>query len=93
MSVHRFAARRDTVESGLIALAERLGALIVQAGPFDLWCCHRGIWRPVEIKSPRGQYTQAQKRFLYRCQLAGAPAWLWRCEEDVLKCLGALDSA
>jgi len=87
---HRYAAKRDEVEDDFVALAERLGALIVQAPPLDLWCFHRGKWTPVECKSARGQYTRAQKKFLSQCHLNRAPAWLWRCEDDVLKSLGAV---
>jgi len=86
MSVHRFAAKRDANEDALVAVAQKLGAWVIYGPPLDFWLWHpKTGFVPVECKSPRGQYTQAQKRFLYRCQLAGAPALLWRSEDDVLR--------
>jgi len=90
MTIHRFAAKRDHNEAELVAMAEKLGAMIVKEGPLDLWLWHpKTGFVPVEVKSPRGQYTQAQKKFLYLCELNHAPHLLWRTESDVLACLGA----
>jgi len=88
MSVHRFAARRDANEDELVKVAEKLGAWVIYGPPLDFWLWHAKTgFVPVEVKSRRGQYTQAQKRFLYQCQLNRAPAFLWRCQDDVLKSL------
>jgi hypothetical protein len=90
MTVHRFAARRDTNESKLVAIAEKLGAIWVYGGPLDGWCFHAKTgWVPVEVKSPKGTYTESQARFMAKCYGYRAPYWTWRIENDVLKCLGA----
>ncbi len=93
----RRAARRDTNENQLVSLAEQLGGMWEQTGPLDGWLLWRGVWTPVEIKRPDGpkggrnhrHYTPAQVLFLGRCKERNAPVWTWRCERDVMACLGA----
>lgn len=97
----RRAARRDTNENELVALAERLGGLWVQTEPLDGWLLWREHWYPVEIKRPDGpqggrshrHFTEAQVLFLARCKERNAPVWTWRSERDVMLCLGARVSA
>lgn len=83
----RRAARRDTNEDELVGCAEQLGAMWIQTGPLDGWCLWREHWFPVEIKTAKGKYTDAQVLFLARCKECNAPVWTWRCTEDVLKSL------
>lgn len=89
MSLNRFAARRDANENDLVKAARLLGALLEQEGPLDWWCFWRGQWIPVEIKTPKGTYTDAQVLFLARCKERQAPVWTWRTTDDVYRCLGA----
>lgn len=85
----RRAARRDGNEEDLIAVAVKLGAHVVKAGPLDLWVGVPRIsgWRPVEIKNKGGQYTLAQREFFFFCSMNGLPYWTWESREDVIRCL------
>jgi hypothetical protein len=91
-------SRRDTNETRLLTLAERLGAAFVKAPPLDGWLHFRGVWMPVEIKRPEVEghvyeYTPAQRRFFGWCQVRGARWFVWRTEQDVLRDLGARQTA
>jgi hypothetical protein len=83
--------RRDANEQGLLFLAHRLGATWVEAGPLDGWIAHRGRWICVEIKNPdgRNRLQPSQEAFLSTCQQQGAPVYVWRTEDDVLRDLQA----
>lgn len=89
MSLNRYAAKRDANESDLLKAARLVGALWEQWGPLDGWVFWRGAWTPVEIKTAKGTYTDAQILFLARCRERGAPVWTWRTVDDVYASLGA----
>lgn len=97
MSLNRFATRRDTNEPDLLKVLRQFGAVWVQQGPLDGWCCWREHWTPVEIKRPDGpkggrnhrHYTDAQVLFLALCKERNAPVWTWRVPLDVYESLGA----
>lgn len=77
---------RDANEPALKAVAERLGAVIVEGGPLDLWAYARGLWVPVEVKNPEGRnrLQPSQVEFRQLCERIGAPTWLWRTADDVI---------
>jgi len=89
MSLNRFAARRDANEGPLVAAAIQLGAEWVKAPPLDGWVGWQRCWIPVEIKTVKGKYTDAQVKFLTCCKLRGLPVFTWRTLEDVTASLGA----
>lgn len=91
----RRAAKRDANENDLVKFAEQLGAGWEQNGPLDGWAFWRGVWTPTEIKNPDGKnrYTDSQVLFLARCKERNAPVWTWRTIDDVLKSLGARQTA
>lgn len=89
MSLHRYDARRDTNEPDLLKILRQFGAIWVQQGPLDGWCCFRERWTPVEIKFGKNKYTEAQVLFLALCKERNAPVWTWRTELDVFESLGA----
>jgi Holliday junction resolvase len=63
MSLHRRAARRDTVEAEIVQALERVGVQVYRisgAGLPDLLCWYRGQWTPLEVKGPKGKLTEAQ---------------------------------
>ena len=85
----RLAARRDSNEIEIVALARMLGAHMVKAGPLDYLACIRGKWSLVEIKRPerkghKNEYTDAQLRFFSQCRMNGSPWLIWRTQDDVL---------
>jgi hypothetical protein len=91
VSLNRYAARRDANEDALVSLVEELGGYFVKSGPLDGWLFHRGSWRPVEVKNPKGRdrVTRSQEIFIGQCVHIGAPHLVWHDEEDVLNSLGA----
>ena len=93
MSLNRYAARRDANEGPLVRLARQLGALMLQEPPLDWLCGWRGQWVPVEIKTAKGKYTDAQVRFLMYAKERQLPVYTWRSEDDVLRDLGAQRTA
>lgn len=74
-------------------VARALGAVLVREPPLDWWCCWRGVWTPVEIKTAKGKYTDGQILFLALCNERQAPVWTWRDESDVYRALGAQRTA
>ena len=85
----RRAARRDTNEAELVAIAKAFGALWLPMPPLDGWILYRGVWYPVEIKYGRNGYTKLQKGFLAECVARRAPVFTWRTPKDVFETLGA----
>ena len=88
---------RDANEQPLVKLAERLGGAWREDGPLDgwLWVPRQARWMPVEIKLPEreglaNEYTPLQRRFFTWAREVNAPWWVWRTEDDVLRCMGAL---
>lgn len=93
MSLPRYAQKRDANEPELIQLARAIGAHMVKLPPLDWWCGFRGRWVPVEIKTEKGDYTDAQVIFLADCKARGLPVWTWRDELSVYAALGAQRTA
>lgn len=95
----RYAARRDNNDATLAKLARDLGATLIQAPPLDYWCGFRERWLAVvEIKRPdkegwKNEYTPDQIKTLILLKERGLPVWTWRVENDVLKSLGAIQTA
>jgi hypothetical protein len=87
---------RDGNEAALITTAEQLGALWFEGPPLDGWVYipQFGRWIPVEIKQPSREghareFTKLQHRCFGWCEQYGAPWWVWRTTDDVLRDLGA----
>lgn len=87
---------RDANERALIELAASLGAHAIFEPPLDFWVWVPRLqaYRPVEVKLPeregqKNELTPMQRRFIARCELLGAPYWIWRDEKDVLRDLNA----
>lgn len=83
--------RRDANHHELTALAEQLGAYVIDLsqlgqGHPDLLVYHCRIgWFPVEVKGPKGTLSQAQKDLHVR-----VPIYTWRVSEDVYRTLGLI---
>lgn len=89
--------QRDANERALIELAASLGAHWIETPPLDgfVWIPRMAKYMPVEIKIPdreglKHEFTPLQKRFIARCELLGAPYWVWRTSADVLRDLCAV---
>lgn len=87
---------RDANEAELVGLAARLGGAWREDGPLDGWIFVPRLarWMPVEIKRPEreglaDEYTKGQRQFIAWAKAHGAPWWVWRTSEDVLRDLGA----
>ena len=93
MSLNRDAWRSDANEPELVGVARQLGAQLEQVGPLDWWMGWRGTWRPVEIKTEKGKYTDEQILFMARCKEHGNPHLTWRTVDDVLASLNARQTA
>lgn len=94
----RYAARRDENESRLVQVAQALGAVWIQAPPFDGWLYFRGTWYLVEIKQPqregrKHEYTDAQKLTILRLNERQVPWYTLRTDDDVYRLLGARRTA
>lgn len=93
MSLNRYDARRDQNEPELIKVLRQFGATWNTNGPLDGWVGWRERWTPVEIKTAKGRYTEAQILFLALCKERGLPVFTWRSELDVFESLGAKQTA
>ena len=98
MSGKRYAARRDTNESGLLTFVEPLNGLWLPSGPLDGWLWNRRCWNLCEIKRPdkegwKREFTDEQKRLIILLNERQAPYHVLRTEADMLTLLGARRSA
>lgn len=89
---------RDAIEERLVALATRLGCAWHEDGPLDGWALHRGVWVPVEVKDPErkgraDEFEPAQIAFMRWCDARRGPYRVWRTESDVMRHVGALQTA
>lgn len=96
--MRRYANRRDQNENELVMLAESLGAWMIRTDYPSDWLCWRREWDVVEIKDPKkegwaSEYTPLQITFRAEAQRRGARLLTWRTAEDVLKFMGARQSA
>ena len=92
----RRAARRDANEPALVSFARQVGALMWPLDePVDWLCGWRGRWIPTELKNVdgRNQLTEQQVLFIGAARERELPVWIWRTEDDVMRCLGARRSA
>ena len=56
MSIQRWNAKTDTVQSSIVEGLEKLGVRVwVIRLPCDLLCWFRGVWQPLEVKTPYGK--------------------------------------
>jgi hypothetical protein len=98
VSLPRYAARRDAVESDLISLAEGIGAVWLKSGPFDGWLWFRDRWHLCEIKDPKkngwaNEFTDDQLKMIIKLNERQIPLNILREEGDVFKLLGARRTA
>jgi hypothetical protein len=91
--VARYAQRKDQNQADIVKAVALLGAEWLDEGPLDGWILWRGRWTPVEIKTAKGTYTDAQVLFLAMCKERGAPVQAWRSISDAYAFLGAKVSA
>lgn len=86
--------KRDVVESGLVRIAEQMGAGWYRAPPLDGWLAWRGTQVAVEIKDPEREglaheYTPQQQRYFSWCRLHNVKWLVWRTMADVLRDLNS----
>jgi hypothetical protein len=61
----RWAARSDSVRGEIVRALEAAGAMVHDLRvPVDLLVRHRGRLHLIELKSPGGDYTAAQRKFM-----------------------------
>lgn len=90
--------RRDNNEGGLVKLAEQLGAVWIQAPPFDGWLFWRGRWHLCEVKREEkagwsSEFTPAQLLLIQKLKSRQVPWHVLRSEDDVYALLGARRTA
>lgn len=98
MSVHRYAARRDTAEPAIIEALKAAGATVVMlsaAGVADLLVAApnrvTGHWDTylMEVKSKGGKLTPAQDRFM--TDWPASNLFVVRTAEEALRAIGAIN--
>lgn len=64
MSINRWNAKTDKVQSDIVTKLEQVGVKVwVIKQPCDLLCWVRGVWIPLEVKTPYGKKApKARKR-------------------------------
>lgn len=91
MSVKRYAAKRDSNETEIIAALHSVGASVAQIsakGLPDLLVGWRGKTFLMETKTRRGKLTPSQQQFIAAWD--GAPVVVVRSIDDALKAIGAI---
>ena len=88
MTLNRYAARRDANEPALKAAAEKLGWWLTPIDePVDFIGMFRscGIFKMIEIKTPKGQFRPNQKAFMSEAAIRGCPVLVWRTLDDIVR--------
>jgi hypothetical protein len=90
--------RRDNNESPLISLAEQLGAVWLDTGPFDGWLWWRGRFHLCEVKDPAreghaDEFTPAQLKLIQKLNQRQIPWHKLRTEDDIYALMGARRTA
>lgn len=83
----RHAAKRDLTEPAIVAALEAHGVTVFRvsdAGIPDLLCAYRGQWVVMEVKSPGGGLTKAQKAFVSKSASAGVRIPVVQTPEEAL---------
>ena len=80
----------DAVQRDLIRDLEMLGMVVwdlsrLHGEVLDLLCSWRGVCLPVEVKSPGGKLTKAQKRSIARLRAVGVEAIVAGTAEEVVE--------
>jgi hypothetical protein len=91
MSLARWAKKRDTVETDIVAMARGLGARVWRLDrPVDLLLMFCGRWHLAECKTGTKKLNAEQLEF-YRCvQEAGGQVFLWKSVDDVARDLNSV---
>jgi hypothetical protein len=79
-----------------VQLAVQIGAVMWKLDqPTDFLCGWHGQWIPTEIKNVEGKnrLTEQQVRFQIAARERQLPLWIWRTRGDVLRSLGARETA
>jgi hypothetical protein len=79
-----------------VKLARQIGALAWPLDePIDWIIGWRGRWYPCEVKNPEGRnrFTPTQILFSAAAKERELPLWVWRTSDDVLRSLGARQTA
>lgn len=90
MSLPKYAARRDAVESDIAAAALKLGVRMWQLStPVDWLVLIGGRWFPAEIKDPskcghKDEFTPQQQIFLTDADNARGQVLIWRTVNDMI---------
>ena len=58
----RRAAKRDLSEPSIVGALEQVGATVYRQLPVDLLVCFRGVWTPMECKTPGGSGVRASQK-------------------------------
>ncbi len=89
MSLKRWAAKRDANEASIVCALEQAGAYVFHlsgAGVPDLFVNFRGVWTPLEVKSPMGRATKSQRAVMH----AGITVHRVETVEDAFRVIGVL---
>jgi hypothetical protein len=94
----RYAARRDSNESAVLAPVAALNGFWLPTGPFDGWLWDRRHWNLCEVKDPKkegwqNEFTDEQKLLIVQLSTRGIPFNVLRTDEDTLRLLGARRTA
>lgn len=92
MSVHRYAAKRDSNEPEIVEAIEACGAIVeLTSKPLDMIVNVLGVIALADVKDPkRGRLTPAQKKFIEAWQASGAPIYILRTVDDAVNMVNEL---
>jgi hypothetical protein len=93
MTIHRRAAKRDTIATTIIQALRGVGAQVWQVsgkGIPDLLVLFRGEFYLLEVKTGRGKLTPAQVEFFDDADTPNAA--VVRSVDDALQVIGAIDA-
>lgn len=89
MSLHRWNAKRDATEPGIVKALRKAGSEIIRLDAFDLLVLYRRQLFMLDAKSPGGQATLAQEKLI----AAGWPLHYVTDELAALRVIGAIREA
>lgn len=94
----RYDGRRDNNESTILTCVEPLNGFWLPTGPLDGFLWNRSTWNLCEVKRPdkegwKDEFTKEQKKLIIKLNERRVPFHILRTEADVLKLMGARQTA
>ena len=84
----RYDARRDSNEAEIVEALRAVGAGVIRLDEFDLLVAFRGNYYAFEVKTPEGELSDKQLKFINEWP---GSIYIVRSADEALRYIGAID--